>query len=64
MTTVVHCLGVWMHYLLGQHFTIYTDNVATSCRLAYRLRLPPRLPIHPIFHISLLKAYNADVDDP
>ncbi|CAA6662802.1 unnamed protein product [Spirodela intermedia] len=30
MTVVVHCLQVWRHYLLGQHFTIYTDNVVTS----------------------------------
>ncbi|CAA7407296.1 unnamed protein product [Spirodela intermedia] len=30
MTTVVHCLRVWRHYLLGQHFTIYTDNVRTD----------------------------------
>nr|GMC73975.1 Retrovirus-related Pol polyprotein from transposon 17.6 [Ipomoea batatas] len=30
MTAVVHCLRVWRHYLLGAHFTIKTDNVATS----------------------------------
>ncbi|KAE8654205.1 hypothetical protein F3Y22_tig00117056pilonHSYRG01112 [Hibiscus syriacus] len=30
MTAIIHCLRVWRHYLLGAHFTIKTDNVATS----------------------------------
>ncbi|KAH9726762.1 Endonuclease [Citrus sinensis] len=30
MTTIIHCLRVWRHYLLGSHFMIMTDNVATS----------------------------------
>ncbi|KAE8708553.1 Detected protein of unknown function [Hibiscus syriacus] len=30
MTSIIHCLRVWRHYLLGAHFTIKTDNVATS----------------------------------
>lgn len=30
MTAIVHCLEVWRHYLLGSHFTIMTDNIATS----------------------------------
>ncbi|KAL5758776.1 hypothetical protein ACOSP7_021387 [Xanthoceras sorbifolium] len=30
MTAVVHCLRTWRHYLLGSHFVIRTDNVATS----------------------------------
>ena len=29
-TAIIHCLRVWRHYLLGSHFTIMTDNVATS----------------------------------
>ncbi|CAA6670241.1 unnamed protein product [Spirodela intermedia] len=36
MTVVVHCLRVWMNYLLGQHFTIYTDNVATNGRIFWQ----------------------------
>ena len=31
MTAVVHCVHTWRHYLLGRHFHIFTDNVATSC---------------------------------
>jgi archaellum component FlaC len=30
MTAIIHCLRVWRHYLLGSHFVIKTDNVATS----------------------------------
>ena len=28
-TAIIHCLQVWRHYLLGSHFTIMMDNVAT-----------------------------------
>ncbi|XP_057755441.1 uncharacterized protein LOC130974589 [Arachis stenosperma] len=30
MTAVVHCLRTWRHYLLGSHFIVKIDNVATS----------------------------------
>ena len=30
MTVIFYCLRVWRHYLLGSHFTIMTDNIATS----------------------------------
>ncbi|GJY53363.1 putative nucleotidyltransferase, ribonuclease H [Tanacetum coccineum] len=30
MTTVVHCLRIWRHYLLGSRFVIKTDDIATS----------------------------------
>ena len=28
---------------------------------AYRLALPPQLRIHPVFHVSLLEPYKADI---
>ena len=30
MTAIVHCLRTWRHYLLGSHFIVKIDNVATS----------------------------------
>ena len=30
MTSVVHCLRTWSHYLLGSKFVVRMDNVATS----------------------------------
>ncbi|CAA7403047.1 unnamed protein product [Spirodela intermedia] len=32
--------------------------------MAYRVQLPPRLPIHSVFHISLLKRYKANQKNP
>lgn len=33
-------------------------------KVSYRLKLSERLMIHPIFHVSFLKPYFADIDDP
>ena len=30
MTAIIHCLRTWRHYLLGSHFIVKTDNIATS----------------------------------
>lgn len=33
-------------------------------KLAYRVTLPSHLEMHPVFHVSLLKPYHQDKDDP
>ncbi|KAF7828548.1 Transposon Ty3-I Gag-Pol polyprotein [Senna tora] len=33
-------------------------------KLAYRLVLPSHLEMHPVFHVSLLKPYHKDMEDP
>ena len=30
MSAIIHCLRTWRHYLLGSHFIVKIDNVATS----------------------------------
>lgn len=33
-------------------------------KVAYRVALPPSMGIHPVFHVSLLKPFRADVEEP
>jgi len=32
--------------------------------MAYKLKLPKRLQIHPTIHMSFLKPYHGDAEDP
>lgn len=38
---VIHCMRTWRHYLLSLHFTIFIDNMATSC-FASQKKLTPK----------------------
>ncbi|RVW63236.1 Retrovirus-related Pol polyprotein from transposon 297 [Vitis vinifera] len=33
-------------------------------KVSYRVKMPPRLKIHPVFHVSYLKPYHKENDDP
>ncbi|CAL8092009.1 unnamed protein product [Prunus armeniaca] len=38
--------------------------IRTVGRVAYHVELPPRLKIHPVFHMSNLKPYHANPEEP
>jgi hypothetical protein len=38
----------------------HIEEIVGENQLAYRLRLPPQMKVHPVFHISLLEPYTVN----
>ena len=45
---------------LGQRWMGPFEVVKHVGAVAYRLRLPPSLQVHPVFYVSLLRAYHVN----
>ncbi|GKB63225.1 reverse transcriptase, partial [Tanacetum coccineum] len=42
----------------------YEGMIGRVGKVSYRVQLPPKLKIYPVFHISFLKPYHGDGEDP
>ncbi|KAK2979093.1 hypothetical protein RJ640_022575, partial [Escallonia rubra] len=57
-------LGDMVHKGLIRRYEGPFPIVAKVGKVSYRLELPPKLKIHPVFHVSLLKPHYDDKEDP
>ncbi|KAH9752509.1 Endonuclease [Citrus sinensis] len=53
-----------VHKGLVRHYEGPFRVVRHVGNVSYQLQLPPRLKIHPVFHVSLLKPYHEDMGEP
>ncbi|KAH9686696.1 hypothetical protein KPL70_014459 [Citrus sinensis] len=53
-----------VHKGLVRHYEGPFRVVRRVGNVSYQLQLPPRLKIHPVFHVSLLKPYHEDMGEP
>ncbi|XP_075095122.1 uncharacterized protein LOC142173432 [Nicotiana tabacum] len=52
------------HRAIVSRYDIPFEVAEKVCEVAYRLKLPERMKIHPTFHVSFLKPYVNDLEDP
>ncbi|KAI3446858.1 hypothetical protein Pfo_003523 [Paulownia fortunei] len=53
-----------MHKCLVRRYEGSFSIVAKVGKVSYRVDIPSSLKIHPIFHVSMLKPYHEDEEDP
>lgn len=53
-----------VHQGLVRRYEVLFRVVRHVGNVSYQLQLSPRLKIHLIFHVGLLKPYHRDVEDP
>nr|CAN67851.1 hypothetical protein VITISV_020214 [Vitis vinifera] len=53
-----------MHKGLVRRYEGHFPILGKVGKVSYRVELPLRLKIHPVFHVSYLKPYHGDKDDP
>ncbi|RVW96014.1 RNA-directed DNA polymerase-like [Vitis vinifera] len=63
MTAIVHCLCTWRHYLLGSHFIVKTDNVATSYFQTQKKLSPKQARCHKAELASMTSQPQEDIMD-
>ncbi|KAL9162368.1 hypothetical protein ABFS82_07G085900 [Erythranthe guttata] len=57
--------ALWsMHKGLVRRYEGPFPVIAKVGKVSYRLELPSSLKIHPVFHVSMLKPYHEDKEDP
>ncbi|GKG05539.1 hypothetical protein Tco_0325625, partial [Tanacetum coccineum] len=53
-----------VHKGLIRRYEGYFQMIGHVGKVSYRFQLPPKLKIHPVFHVSFLKPYHEDEKDP
>ncbi|KAF2292094.1 hypothetical protein GH714_010002 [Hevea brasiliensis] len=53
-----------VHKGLLRRYEVFFPIEKRIGKMAYRIKLPPYLECHLVFHVSFLKPYHADKDDP
>nr|GEY30013.1 hypothetical protein CTI12_AA187700 [Tanacetum cinerariifolium] len=52
-----------VHKGLIQRYEGHFSLIGRVRKVSYRVQLPPKLKIHPVFHVSFLKPYHEDEED-
>ena len=53
-----------MHKGLGKRYEGPFPILVKVSKVSYKVELPPRLKIYPVFHINYIKPYHKDKNDP